>query len=138
MLPTDVTALRSFLGLASYYRLYIPYFAKLTALLYQLTNMGVRSSSCQSAFNNLNDALTSATILKHPDFTPSAKQFHLYTDASATGIGGVLEQSNHVIAYVSLALTKSEQNYPERVLSSCICLEAVQTLSPWTTIQDSH
>jgi len=68
------------------------------------------SSSCQSAFNNLRDAFTSAPILKYLDFTPSAEQFHLYTDPSATGIGGVLEQSNHVIAYVSRALTKSEQN----------------------------
>ena len=62
------------------------------------------SPSCQSAFNNLKDALTSAPILKYPDFSPSAKPFNLYTDASATGIGGVLEQSGHVIAYVSRAL----------------------------------
>ena len=63
------------------------------------------------AFNNLKVALTQAPILKYPDFTPSAKQFHLYTDASATGIGAVLEQSGHVIAYMSRTLTKSEQNY---------------------------
>jgi len=83
------------------------------------------NSSCQSAFKNLKDALISVPILKYSDFTPSAKLFHLYTDASATGIGGVLEQSSHVIAYVSRALTKPEQNYS---VIQRECLALVYTL----------
>jgi len=129
------------LGLASYYRRYIPCFAEIAAPLYHLTNKGVPfewSSFCQSAFSNLKDSLTSAPVLKYPGFTPSAQQFHLYTDASATGIGGVLEQSGHVIAYVSRALTKSEQNYSVIQRDSCVCLKAVQALPPGTTIQDSY
>ena len=55
-------------------------------------------------FNSLKEALIQAPILKHPDFTPSAKPFQLHTDASATGIGAVLEQSAHVISYASRAL----------------------------------
>ena len=45
---------------------------------------------CQLAFTNLKHALTQAPILKYPDFSPSVKQFQLYTDANATGIGAVL------------------------------------------------
>ena len=114
MVPTDPASLQSFLGLASYYHRYIPCFADIPAPLYHLTTKGVTfewSPPCQSAFDNLKDALIQAPILKYPDFTSLAKPFHLYTDASATGIGAVLEQSSHVIAYVSRALTKSEQNY---------------------------
>ena len=122
--PTDPAHLRSFLGLASYYRRYISCFANIAAPLYHLTNKSITfrwSSSCQSAFDNLKDALTQAPILKYPDFTSSAKPFHLYTDASATGIGAVLEQSNHVIAYVSRALSKSEQNYSV-IQKECLAL----------------
>jgi len=109
-MPTEPSALRSFLGLASYYRRYIPCFADIAAPLYHLTNKGIpfeRNSFCQLAFNNLKVALTQAPILKYPDFSSAAKQFLLYTDASASGIGAVFEQSGHVIAYVSRALTKS-------------------------------
>ena len=97
-----------------YYHRYISCFTDIAAPLYHLTNKGVTfewNPSCQSAFDNLKDALTQALILKYPDFTASANPFHLYTDASATEIGAVLEQSTHFIAYVSRALSKSEQNY---------------------------
>ena len=62
-----------------------------------------------------------APILKYPDFTPSANPFQLHTDASATGIGVILEQSAHVIAYASRALSKSEQNYSV-IQKECLAL----------------
>jgi len=43
--------------------------------------------------------------------TQKTSPFILQTDASATGLGAVLEQDGHVVAYVSHTLTKSEQNY---------------------------
>ena len=67
--------------------------------------------SCQLAFTNLKNALTHAPILKYPDFSPAAKQFQLYTNASAAGIGAVLEQCGHVIAYASRTLSESEKHY---------------------------
>ena len=70
MVPTDPASLRSFLGLASYYRRYIPCFADIAAPLYHLTTKGVTfewSPPCQSAFDNLKDALIQAPILKYPD-----------------------------------------------------------------------
>ena len=124
MVPTDPASLQSFLELVSYYCRYIPCFADIAAPLYHLTNKGVTfewSLTCQSAFDKLKDALIQALILKYPDFTPLAKPFHLYTDASATGIGAVLEQSSHVIVYVSRALTKSEQNY-NMIQRECLAL----------------
>ena len=81
-----------------------------------------------------------APILKYPDFTPSAKLFQLHTDASATGIGVILEQSAHVIAYASRALSKSEQTYSviQRVFGPCVCFKAVPTLSTWTAVYNPH
>ena len=73
--PTDTTALKSFLGLASYYRHYIHNFADLAAPLHQLINKGtpfVWTSSCQSSFDQLKYFLTHAPILKYPDFSTSA------------------------------------------------------------------
>ena len=112
--PTDTTTLKSFLGLASYYHHYIHKFAAIAAPLHQLTNKGTPfawTSACQTSFEQLKYFLTHAPILKYPDFSTSAQSFQLYTDTSATGIGTVLEQSGHVIAYASRTLTGSEKNY---------------------------
>lgn len=112
--PTNSSDLRSFLGLASYYRRYIKCFADIASPLYQLTNKGAVftwDKVCHSAFTQLKQKLTEAPVLIYPNFCPSADQFILLTDASATGIGAVLEQSGHVIAYASRTLSVSEKNY---------------------------
>ena len=112
--PNEVGTLRSFLGLASYYRRYIHKFSDIAAPLYHLTNKSIPfvwDDSCQLAFTTLKNALMQAPILKYPDFSSNSKQFQLYTDASDTGIGAVLEQYGHVIAYTSRALSLSEKNY---------------------------
>ena len=54
---------------------------------------------------------TAAPILAYPQFHQHASQFVLQTDASATGLGAVLEQDGHVIAYASRTLNKAEQQY---------------------------
>ena len=59
----------------------------------------------------MKDKLTHAPILSFPQFTPDAPLFSLQTDASTVGLGAVLEQGGHVIAYVSCALTQSEKQY---------------------------
>lgn len=66
---------------------------------------------CQSAFTQLKQKLTEAPVLIFPNFCPTADQFMLSTDASAIGIGAVLEQSRHIVAYASRTLSVSERNY---------------------------
>jgi len=112
--PTDVTTLRQFLGLASYYRRYIHKFADVAAPLHSLTQKGVLcewTSVHDKAFPFLKPKLTQSPILAYPDFSPSTPPFVLQTGASAVGLGAVLEQGGHVIAYASRTLTKSESNY---------------------------
>ena len=112
--PTDVSGLRSFLGLASYYRRYIQRFAGIAAPLHHLTSKGVAfhwDTACQSAFEELKVEPTKTPVLAFPDFSQAAAPFHLQTDASARGIGAVLKQDGHVIAYTSRVLSSEERNY---------------------------
>ena len=112
--PTNVGDLKSFLGLASYYRRYIPQFADIASPLHRLTDKGapfVWDAACQAAFEVLKKELTQAPVFAYPEFRPSSAPFYLQTDASAVGIGAVLEQDGHVVAYASRALTQAERNY---------------------------
>ena len=112
--PKNVTDVRCFLGLSSYYRCYIRNFADIAAPLHLLTQAGASftwSLECQHAFNSLKDALTTAPVLTYPQFGGDAAPFVLHTDASDNGVEAVLEQSGHVIAYVSRALNKPEKHY---------------------------
>jgi len=82
--------------------------------LHGLTQKGVsfkRTSVHDNAFSFLESKLTQSPILAYPDFSSAAPPFVLQTDASAVGLGAVLEQGGHVIAYASWTLTKSESNY---------------------------
>ena len=112
--PTNVSSLLSFLGLASYYRRYIHRFADNAAPLYHLTRKEVAfvwDAYCQTAFDMLKAELIKAPVLAFPDFGPKAFSFELHTDASAVGIGAVLEQDGRVIAYASRSLSSPERNY---------------------------
>ena len=93
--PTDVSSLLSFLGLACCYRRYIQGFADIAAPLHRLTSKGVAfqwDTTYQSAFEQLKVELIKTPVLALPDFSQTAAAFHLQTDASAVGIGAVLEQ----------------------------------------------
>ena len=112
--PTNPTEVRQFLGLTSYYRRYIPNFANIASPLYSLTQTGATFSwteDCISAFEALKQRLTDGPVLVYPSFCSSATDFNLHTDASAVGLGAVLEQDGHPIAYASRALTSPERNY---------------------------
>ena len=65
--------------------------------------------------------------MAYPCFDPCADEFVLQTDASAVGLGAILEKSGHVIAYASRSLTSSERNYSV-MPSHCICFKAVSSL----------
>ena len=114
--PSTLEELRSFLGLAGYYRRFIPRFATIASPLTALTNKGVQfvwTEHTESAFQHLKTCLCSAPILAYPNFD---KPFILQTDASDVGLGAVLTQldkSGHerVISYASKTLTDRERNY---------------------------
>ena len=114
--PVDVKQVRSFLGLASYYRRFIPNFFIIAKPLYALTKKDavfLWSDSCAEAFARLKTLLTQVPILAFPDFSSS---FRLETDASGLGLGAVLSQEQEdgtiwPIAYASRTLQPHECNY---------------------------
>ena len=109
--PSSVSEIKSFLGLAGYYRRFIQDFSRIATPMTQLTKKSAVwkwSSACQAAFDELKRLLTSTLVLIIPD---PAKTFVVYTDASRLGLGGVLMQESHAVAYVSRQLRKHEDNY---------------------------
>ena len=83
---------RSFLGLAGYYRRFIPDFSKIAKPMTWLLQKDTRfvwTSECDAAFHTLRTLLTSAPILAQPNIE---KPFDVFCDAFDTGLGGVLMQ----------------------------------------------
>ena len=114
--PTNVRAVREFLGIAGYYRRFIPNFAKIAGSLHALTRQQVPfvwTLQCQQAFERLKELLVSPPVLAYPCFS---RPFVLHTDASGQGLGAVLEQEQedgqlHPVAYASRTLSKHESRY---------------------------
>jgi hypothetical protein len=101
VVPQTVKEVRSFLGLAGYYRRFIENFSKIAKPLTSLLEKGVDFSwtdERQKAFEELKKRLTTAPVLTLPD---QSKRFTVYCDASRDGLGGVLMQEGRVIAYAS-------------------------------------
>ncbi|WVZ49536.1 hypothetical protein U9M48_000884 [Paspalum notatum var. saurae] len=126
--PQTVTEIRSFLGLAGYYRRFIKDFSKIAKPMTALTQKNAKfawSPKCEEAFGTLKKLLTSAPVLAQPDIT---KPFDVYCDASGSGLGCVLMQEGRVIAYASCQLRKHEVNYPTHDLE---LLAVVYALKKW-------
>lgn len=103
-LPQSTRALRSFLSLAGFYRRIIRNYATMAAPLVNITTLPSFqwSEEAQLAFDHLKDALSTAPVLALPDFTTP---FTLETDASGVGMGAVLSQKGHPIAFFSKPFT---------------------------------
>jgi hypothetical protein len=111
--PKSVSALRSFLGLTSYYHKFIKNFVKIIA---PLTNLLKKSAvtyewegACDEAFETLKGILVKTPVLKLPDFD---KDFEIHSDASDFAIGGVLVQEGRPVAFESKKLSETEQRWP--------------------------
>ncbi|WVZ81135.1 LOW QUALITY PROTEIN: hypothetical protein U9M48_028551 [Paspalum notatum var. saurae] len=90
--PESVTEIRSFLGLAGYYRRFIKDFSKTAKPMTSLTKKNAKytwSPNREEAFPSLKRSLTTAPVLAQPDVT---KPFDVYCDASGNGLGCVLMQ----------------------------------------------
>jgi len=88
--PKSATEIRSFVGLASYYRRFIEGFSKIVTPLTQLTRKDqpfTWTVKCEESFQELKRRLTSAPILIISDV---GKPFEVYCDASHLGLGCVL------------------------------------------------
>ncbi|PIK59004.1 putative thy-1 membrane glycoprotein isoform X1 [Apostichopus japonicus] len=124
--PRNAKEVRSFLGLAGYYRRFIKGFSKIAGPLYDLVGATTKKSGKevtpkqnsfqwlskqQEAFEKLKKSLTTAPVLSYPDYT---KPFIVHTDASAQGLGAVLSQvsdgQEKVIAFASRTLRPAEKN----------------------------
>ena len=129
--PIDVKGLRSFLGLASYYRRFIPNFASVAKPLHVLTRKDMPfkwTDECKTAFESLKKLLTESPLLSYPDFS---MPFLLETDASIEGLGAVLAQHKedhlvHPIAYASRTLLPHERNYGISELEALAVVWAVK------------
>jgi hypothetical protein len=99
--PMSVDDIRSFLGLAGYYRRFIKGFSKISNPMTELLEKDKKfewTSVCEASFQKLKKRLTTALILVMPNME---KPFSIYCDASGEGLGCVLMQDGHVVAYAS-------------------------------------
>ncbi|XP_040952743.1 uncharacterized protein [Gossypium hirsutum] len=99
--PKNVSEVRSFLGLAGYYRRFVNGFSKIALPMTKLLQKNVPfiwDDQCQRSFETLKQMLTEAPVLTLPE---SGKDFIVYSDASLNGLGCVLMQEGKVIAYAS-------------------------------------
>ena len=133
--PTTATEVRSFLGLAGYYRCYVKGFATIAAPLRALTRKDAVfhwSEDCQTAFDQLKTRLTTSPITAFPDFSQA---FRLYTDGSTAGLGAILAQvrdgKERIICCASRALNKAEKSYPATKLECLAIVWAVAKFRPY-------
>ena len=113
--PKNATEVKSFLGLCSYYRRYVQYFAKITQPLHQLSEKSkdfLWNSEAQEEFEVLKARHISGPILAFPSMR---EHFIMYTDASQRAMGAVLSQiqngSKRVICYASKSFSKAQSRY---------------------------
>ncbi|GAU51812.1 hypothetical protein TSUD_416000 [Trifolium subterraneum] len=124
--PRTVSEVRSFLGLAGYYRRFILGFSEIALPLTRLTRKGaafVWNELCENSFNLLKQKLTSAPVLVIPD---PDKKYVVYCDASNKGLGCVLMQEGAVVAYASRQLKTHEENYPTHDLELAAIIFALK------------
>jgi hypothetical protein len=124
--PTTVTEIQSFLGLAGYYRRFIERFSKIAKPNTSLLEKGREftwGERYQDGFNQLKKRLMSPPVLVMPNLH---KGIDIYCDACGQGLGCVLMREGHVIAYASRQWRKYEWNYPTHDLELAAVVHALK------------
>ena len=133
--PKTATEVRSFLGLAGYYRCYVNNFAAIAGPLHVLTRKDAVfhwSPECQDAFDRLKTLLTTSPITAFQDFSLS---FRLYTYAFTAGLGAILaqvqESKERIICCASLSLNQVKKAYPATKLECLAIVWAIAKFHPY-------
>jgi hypothetical protein len=124
--PANNKDVRSFLGLAGYYRKFVKHFGIIARPLFNLLKKNtpfVWTDDTDTAFQLLKQSLIEAPVLRLPDF---GKTFVIDTDACDTGVGAVLQQEGHPIAYMSKPLSPKNRGlstYEKECLAILMAIE---------------
>jgi hypothetical protein len=124
--PSNVSEVRSFLGMAGYYRRFIKGFSNIARPMTELLKKDhkfVWTPKCEGSFQIIKEKLTTALVLTLPDIH---QDFVVFCDASRQGLGCVLMQNEKVIAYASRLLKPHEQNYPTHDLELAAIVHALK------------
>ncbi|XP_043207943.1 uncharacterized protein LOC122373698 [Amphibalanus amphitrite] len=147
--PTTRREVRSFIGMASYYRCFVPDFSRRAKPLTDLTKTTVPfewGKKQEDAFADLKQVLTQEPVLALPDFS---QPFILMTDGSSTGLGAILgqkkesEKKERVIGYASRRTTANEEKFSACELECLALVWAVQHFRTYilgrkTTVATDH
>jgi hypothetical protein len=134
--PGNLKELRGFLGLSGYYRKFIRHYAILSQPLTALLRKGtlfVWTPDQDKAFQVLKDALSSAPVLALPDFNVP---FVVETDACDVGVGDVLSQKGHPVAFVSRALGPRNRGLSVYEKEYLAILLAIQQWRPYLQLRE--
>lgn len=133
--PRNVTEVRRIVGLASWYRRFIPKFSSIAAPLTNLLRKNQKfiwDDSCENSLKTIKEHLISAPVLSCPNYELS---FLIQTDASDYGLGAVLTQNHNdgekVVAYLSRSLTKAERKYSTTEKECLAVLFAIEKFRPY-------
>lgn len=138
--PISVKQTRRLLGMAGWYRRFIPNFADISAPITELLKKGKKflwSNEAQLAFEEIKHLLSTAPILITPDYN---KPFYIRCDASTEGVGGVLFQLDEFeqekpIAFISQKLRAAQRNYS---VSEQECLAALVSVKKFRPYIEGH
>jgi hypothetical protein len=126
--PRLVPPLRSFLGLASYYRKFINNFTKIVTPLINLLKKAFGTyewdEACNEAFEALKGILVKTPVFKLPNFD---KDFEIHSNASDFAIGGVLVQNGRPMAFESKKLSKTERRWPTHEKEMWVMIHCLKT-----------
>jgi hypothetical protein len=124
--PMSVGDIQSFLGFAGYYWRFIKEYLKISKPMTELLEKDKKfewTPACDAIFQELKKRLMIALILVMPDIE---KPFSIYCDASGQGLGCVLMQDGHVVAYASRQLRKHEAHYPTHDFELALVVQALK------------